>query len=170
MAAAPQYIELTGVTVGELVSQIGCSDNQIRRAVRSLQGRGLVISWREALGHEGLGDYGPLLVKTERDSARPTSLIVKAGEPWPEELRRTGWGVATVDTEYYRAGMPTHGLMIAAPRKVIMAYKLRIDRLRRELKDGERAELRQLVGGCQLSNDDRALLDHIAPEAFDADG
>jgi hypothetical protein len=169
LAAAPQFMGVTGVTVGELVSQIGCSDNQIRRALRSLKRRGLVISWREYLGNKGIGEYGPLLVKTERDSAHPTSLKVKAGDPWPDG---SGW-VTTRDTEFYRAGMPTHGLKIAAPHHVIMASTRLIDYLghigKDQFADNERAELRQWIGGCQLSNEDRALLDHIAPDAA-ADG
>jgi biotin operon repressor len=157
------------MTVRQLASRIGCSDNQIRRAVRSLESRGLVISMREALGHRGVGEYGPLREKNERDAAHPTSLTVKAGEPFPAELRRSGW-VATVDTEYYRAGMPTHGLVIASPHREIMSYMKRFEYQGHTLKDSQRTKLRQLVGGCQLSDEDRTLLDHMAPEAFEADG
>lgn len=154
-----------GVTVADLVSQIGCSDNQLRRALRSLKSRGLVIFWREYLGHKGIGEYGALTPKSQRDSAHPTSLKVNAGEPWPD-----GSGsVTTRDTEFYRAGMPTHGLKIVRPHQVIMAATRQIELLchlgANQRADGERARLRELVGGCDLSNEDRALLDHFAPDA-----
>jgi hypothetical protein len=170
LAGDDGFTDVAGVTVDDLVSQMGCSDNQIRRALRSLERRGLVISWREYLGHKGIGEYGPLLVKTEGDSAHPTSLKVKAGDPWPD-----GSGcVTTRDIEFYRAGMPTHGLMIAAPHQVIMAYARLIELFggmgKGQRADEEGTKLRQLVGGCELSNEDRALMDHIAPDTAAADG
>jgi hypothetical protein len=163
------FMDVAGVTVDDLVAQIGCSDNQIRRALRSLERRGLVVLWRDYLGHKGIGEYGALTSKAERDSAHPTSLKVKAGDPWPDG---SGW-VTTRDTEFYRAGMPTHGLKIAAPHQVIAASVRLIEHFGRMGKsqraDTERVKLRQLVGGCELSNEDRALLDHFAPDTA-ADG
>jgi hypothetical protein len=155
----------TSMTVAELAQRIDRSDGQIRRAVRSLESRGLVILQRIMLGHKGIGEYGPLRVKDEvkfqRGSKRgqdiPTAVSVKAGDPWP---LRPGL-IATVDTEFYREGMPTPGLIIALPHRRLLALKAWCEHRERELNDEERAKYRQLYGGCQLSDDDRDVLDRL---------
>jgi hypothetical protein len=99
-------------------------------------------------------------VKGPWDTNKPVAMSIKEGEPWPEELRGPGW-VATADVEFYREGMPTHGLKVSTPHRIIAAYQLRCEYSRRELREHERDELRTLVGDCQLSAEDRATLDKL---------
>jgi hypothetical protein len=154
--------EFPFTTVAELAEAIGCSDRQIRRAVRSLESRGLlVLRERVHLGWTGYGEYGALRRKWLSLHDAPTVLSVKAGEDWPEELSGGKQLVATVDSEFYRQGIPTHGLLVSTPRRIILAYKARRDHFDRELSDKERAELRQKVDGCQLSPSDRRMLNRL---------
>jgi AraC-like DNA-binding protein len=106
------------LSVADLAQRIGCSDRQIRRAVRSLESRRLVVITRQQLGQKGVGEYGPLV---QRESWHgqdvPTAMVVRKGETWP---RAREWGsdvdvdtwTAKHDIEFVHVGMPTHGLAV----------------------------------------------------------
>ena len=98
------------LTVIELATALGLRDNQVRRAVHSLAGRGLVALTKEAGGWAGIGQYGPLV--------RRDTVWYEDGERHdgygPEvptaETRRfeyyDDYQVAYGKTEYVHAGMP----------------------------------------------------------------
>ena len=104
------------MTVPELAQATGRSDRQVRTAVRSLEGRALVVITREYTGWRGAGEYGRLVALPHFNPDQPELepvLTVREGEPWPG---RPGWKAAR-DVEFGRAGMPTYGLLVFLPER-----------------------------------------------------
>ncbi len=93
------------LTVVELAERLGVSDRQVRRAVHSLHGHGLVVLTKEHADWKGSGEYGRLVPRHWPSLTKdvPTAFTVKAGEPWPG---KEGY-VARRDTEFILNGMPT---------------------------------------------------------------
>ena len=103
--------ELAALTVVELAQRLGASPRQIRAAVHSLAGRGLVVLTKQYGGWRGYGEQGRAVPRRYPwDSDAPTAFVLKEGEPWPFP---DGWGnhdhgrVASRDVEFIRKGMPT---------------------------------------------------------------
>lgn len=104
------------LTMPELAQATGRSDRQVRTAVRSLEGRALVVITREYTGWRGAGEYGRLVALPHWNPDQPELepvLTVHAGERWPYTRR----GVAARDVEFGRAGMPTYGLLVFLPER-----------------------------------------------------
>lgn len=96
-------------TVAELAEALQRSPRQVLAAVRSLEGRGLVVITRETIGwNEGVGR----LAAGYRGDC-PAVLTVEEGEPWPN---KPGY-VARRRTEFYRVGTPVHGLAVWLPER-----------------------------------------------------
>jgi DNA-binding transcriptional ArsR family regulator len=100
------------LTIADLAERLGRSDRQIRSAVRSLEGRGLVKDTREQVGWKGWGESGPLIQRGAPgwpdDSGVPTAGV--AGRQVWEDWR---WVYRKV--EMIHAGMPVFGLGVSLP-------------------------------------------------------
>src|ERR1700758_2428553 len=108
------------LTVVQLAERLGASPRQLRTAARSLEGRGLVVITRETIGWRGLGEYGPLAIKSRFADTEgiPTARVVRQGEPWPYPRKPkpgTEW-LAARDTELFHTGMPVAGLRVWLPQ------------------------------------------------------
>jgi hypothetical protein len=95
-----------------LAARFEISGPQARRAVRSLESRGLVAVSRETIGWKGVGKYGPLGVKDEDTQHFPTVHTLKENDdlPWREGF------VAAHDFETFHRGMPVFGLRVWLPK------------------------------------------------------
>jgi biotin operon repressor len=146
LADEKKYLPLT---VPDLAERIGCSERQIRRAVHSLEDRGLVVITRENMRWKGYGEYGRLARKHwPWDEDALVVLTVKAGEPWPIQFRGPGWR-ASSDTEFYYGGVPTPGLLVWLPEQRIAHLEHRLSLARQLGSAGSpetRAEYERLTG------------------------
>lgn len=87
------------MTVAAIAAAIERSDRQVRRAVASLERLRLVQIRHTYLGHVGTGAYGPMRRKQARHRNLPTASRPRRG--------------TNAGHEMYRAGMPTHGHVVA---------------------------------------------------------